>query len=202
MKKFLAAALAVLMAAAMTACGSEENANTLGSDYTPPESITVYVESGDTAVPVEIDTSNMSNPFAYNTMVIDLPEGYVADEQTIKDAGMVLAYRGTSTTSTDCYTFADTGSVQNIDDVDKDTLTKDYKGQFEGFTEFSTFEKTKCSGFDAIDIGFDRKIGNAKIYQRQYFILTDTNTYVINYTTEKKKNLEEYEQSLTTIAVK
>ena len=80
MKKFLAAVLTAMLALSMTACGSEEEETS--SDYTPPSNITIYVESGDTAVPVDVDVSNMTNPFAYITMIIDLPKGFVADQQT------------------------------------------------------------------------------------------------------------------------
>ena len=198
MKKILVLALVVLMVVSATACGSKDVDDT----YSAPTSITVYVESGDTAVPVEVDVSNMSNPFVYNTLIIDLPKGFVADKQTSKDAGIVLAYKGSSTTSTDCYTFDDTGAKQSVKNLDKDEMTDSYKEQFEGFNKFDKFSQTKCSGFDAIYIGFERKIVYAFIFKRQYYIFADNTTYVINYTTEKEKNLNEYEQSLNSIIIK
>ncbi len=200
MKKFLAAVLTAMLALSMTACGSEEEETS--SDYTPPSNITIYVESGDTAVPVDVDVSNMTNPFAYITMIIDLPKGFVADQQTAMDAGAVIAYKGSAKTSSECYTFANTGSIGDINEITEEEMTANYLSQFEGFTEFSNFSKTKCDGFDALDIGFERKIQKATVYQRQYFIFTDSDTYVISYTTEEKKTIADYEKSLTTIIVK
>ncbi len=200
MKKFLAAALTAILALSMTACGSEEDETP--SDYTPPSNITIYVESGDTAVPIDVDVSNMTNPLAYGSMIIDLPKGFIADQQTTKDAGVVLAYKGSAKTSSECYTFANTGSNRDINEITEEEMTTDYLSQFDGFTEFSSFSKTKCNGFDALDIGFERKIQKATVYQRQYFIFTDNDTYVISYTTEEKKTIDDYEKSLTTIIVK
>ncbi len=201
MKRILSAALALIAAAALSACDKEEDSVSV-SNYTPPSSVTVMVESGDTAVPMEVDVSDMKNPFAYRSLIIDLPEGFVTDEQVIEDAGMMIAYKGDSKTSTDCYTFTNLGTKSSIDNIDKDGMAEDYRTQFEGFLKFDKFASTKCGEYDALDIAYQRNVMKATIYQREYYIFADNDTYVIHYTTEKEKNIKEYEESLTTIDIK
>lgn len=197
MKKYLSLIMALIMIVSLTACGNDADTE---SDYESPASIVLYKESGDTAEPIEVDVSHMSNPFAYDTLVIDLPKGFTSDEQTISDAGMVLAYKGSGTTSTDCYTF-NHSDEQSINDVNEDELSKVMKEELEGFKGFDKFSKVQCCGYDALEINFERLFMGNLLFQRRYYIFTGSKTYVINFTTEKEKNLKDYEESLKTIMI-
>lgn len=199
MKKFVSALLAAMMMFALTACGDDDSGDVSSN---APDTFTISVESGDTAVPLVVDVSHMTNPFYYGTLIIDLPKGFVSDPQTNQDAGMVIAYKGDSTKSTDCFTFDDTGTKDDIEDADINDLTESYKEQFESFQQFDVFEKTKFSGHDALSLGFELEIMGARIFQRQLYIYTDKTTYVINYTTEKEGNLKDYDQSISSIMIK
>jgi len=198
MKRLLLLVLAITMLVSFAACNKDENVE---SDYVPPTSIVIYKESGDTAEPIEVDVSHMSNPFAYDRLIIDLPKGFTTDDQTIKDAGMVLAYKGSGNTSTDCYTF-NHSDEKSVDDIDETKMSDIMQSEMEGFKGFNKFSKVKCCGYDALEISFDRLFMDNLLFQRQYYIFTGSETYVINFTTEEEKNLKDYEESLKTIMIK
>lgn len=152
----------------------------------------------------EIDTSEMSNPFVFEKMAIDLPSDFNVDEATEEDS-IKIVYSDNAADTGDNYTFTSAGSSDDISIYTQEAIEETYISMFEGFDGIDTYTTLTCDGYDALSISYDINYADVDMHQNQLYLFTDDDTYIITFTTvaddSADKKDEQFNESVKTIIV-
>lgn len=147
----------------------------------------------------EPDTTGMSNPYVFEELAIDLPEGFVEQDGI---GGINTVVPDDYPEHSDNFTFTSAAFDGDKSPYTKEAIEEVYTTGFsDAFSGIDQFDEVTVDGCDAIVTKYNITYSDMEMTQQQLYVFTDDTIYIVSFTSASGDYTDAFDTAYKTVKV-